>query len=236
MNFGISTAVIKIRKPWLIRPAGTLVANVIRLLMGTVRRRISLAGPEHHPPAAGSETYIYVFWHEGLILMTGFGVPAHVLTSHHADGELMTRVCRHMKIGVIRGSTTRGGSAALLGLIRRTGGTHVALTPDGPVGPRRRLKPGAVALAAATGMAIVPVGIACSAAWRAGSWDRLMVPTPWATAHYVTGPAIRVPAGLDRAGVTRYCRLTEAALAAVTKAAERWAAGGPRPVPLAACA
>ena len=66
-----------------------------------------------------------------------------------------------MKIGVIRGSTTRGGSTALLGLIRRTGGTHVVLTPDGPVGPRRRLKPGAVALAGMTGMPIVPIGVAC---------------------------------------------------------------------------
>ena len=94
-----------------------------------------------------------------------------------------------MKIGVIRGSTTRGGSAALLGLIRRAGGSHVVLTPDGPTGPRRRLKPGAIALASMTGMPIVPIGIACPTAWRAGSWDRMMVPLPWATAFYVSGPA-----------------------------------------------
>jgi hypothetical protein len=121
----------------------------------------------------------------------------------------------------------------LLGLIRRSGGTHVVLTPDGPVGPRRRLKAGAVALASATGMPVVPVGIACPSAWRAGSWDRLMIPKPYSTAHFVTGPAIRVPAGLDRAGQGRYCRLTEEAMGLVTRAAERWAAGGPRPVPAA---
>lgn len=229
---------IKLRKPWLIRPAGTLLAATIRLLMGTVRRRVACAGPESHPASAG-ERYVYVFWHEAIVLMTAFEAKAHVLTSLHADGELMTRICGHLGIGVIRGSTTRGGSAALLGLVRRTGGTHVALTPDGPQGPRRRLKPGAVALAGMTGMAIVPVGVACSAAWRARSWDRMMVPKPYSTAHYVAGPAVRVPAGLDRDGLARYCRLTEAALATAQAAADRWAAGGPRPVtavPLAASA
>jgi hypothetical protein len=231
--------VIKLRKPWLVRPVGTLAGVVARLLMGTVRRREAVAGPERQPPAPDGERYIYVFWHEALILMTAYSVPAHVLTSQHADGELFTRIARQLKIGVIRGSTTRGGSAALLGLIRRSGGTHVVLTPDGPRGPRRQLKPGAVALAAMTGMPLVPIGIACPTAWRAGSWDRMMVPPPWATAYYVTGPAIRVPAGVDRGRLNWYCRQTEAALAVVTTAAERWAAGGPRPIPatpLAACA
>jgi lysophospholipid acyltransferase (LPLAT)-like uncharacterized protein len=221
--------VIKLRKPWLIRPAGTLAATVIRLLMGTVRIRLAVAGPERQPPT-DNERFVFVFWHEAIVLMTGFRIPLHVLSSLHADGELMTRICRHLKIGVIRGSTTRGGSQALLGLVRRTGGTHVALTPDGPVGPRRRLKPGAVALASTTGMRIVPVGISCPTAFRARSWDRMMVPLPWTTAHYVTGPAITVPAGLDRTGLTRYCRLVEDSLGTVTDAAERWAAGGPRPV------
>src|SRR5205807_9175779 len=141
-------------------------------------------------------------WHEALVLMTAFRAPAHILASLHADGELFTRVARQLRVGVIRGSTTRGGSAALLGLIRRTGGTNIVLTPDGPRGPRRQLKPGAVALASMTGMQIVPIGIACPAAWRARSWDRMMVPPPWATAYYVSGPAIRVPDRLDRGGLS----------------------------------
>jgi lysophospholipid acyltransferase (LPLAT)-like uncharacterized protein len=92
---------------------------------------------------------------------------------------------------------------------------------------------------------LIPCGFACSAAWRARSWDRMIVPKPYSTACFVTGPAIRVPPGLDRTGLQRYCRETEAAMATLTAAAERWAAGGPRPVPyvspvtappLAACA
>ena len=229
----------KLRKPWLIRPAGTIAANVIRLLMGTVRQRMAMAGTTPVPLPPDLEPHLFIFWHEFLLLMTPFKVKLHVLTSLHADGELMTRVCKHLKLGVVRGSTTRGGSKALLGLIRRSGGTHVALTPDGPTGPRRRLKAGAIALAGIAGMPIVPVGVACPAGWRVRSWDRMIIPRPWAAAHYVTGPPIRVPAGLDRTGTNRCCREVEAALETVTKAAERWAAGGSRPVPavpLAACA
>jgi lysophospholipid acyltransferase (LPLAT)-like uncharacterized protein len=230
---------IKLRKSWQIRPVGTLAANAIRLIMGTVRKRYAVAGPEPHPPPPDGERNIYAFWHEFLVPMTSFPANAHVLTSLHADGELMTRVCLNLGLKVIRGSSTRGGSAALLGLVRRDGGTHVALTPDGPRGPRRKLKPGAIALAGITGMPILPVGVACSAGWRAGSWDRMIVPVPWSTAYYVVGPGVRVPEGLGRSGIVRYCRLVEAAIANVTTAAERWAAGGPRPVaaaPLAAAA
>ena len=229
---------IKLRKPWLIRPAGTLAANVIRMLMGTVRQRIALASTAPVPPLPGTGPFLYVCWHEFTILMTSFKTKAnvHVLASLHADGELMTRICTHLGLKVIRGSTTRGGSKALLGLIRRSSGSHVVMTPDGPVGPRRRMKAGAIGLAAMTGMPIVPVAAACPAAWRAGSWDRMVIPYPWATAHYVAGPSIWVPAGLDRAGTNHYCRQVEDALATVTAAAERWAAGGPRPAPLSACA
>jgi hypothetical protein len=226
--------VIKLRKPWLIRPAGTIGAAAIRALMSTVRCRVASAGTELHPPLRRppeGERFIYVFWHEGILAAIKFREPMTVLTSHHADGELMTRVVKHLGLKVIRGSTTRGGSGAMLGLIRRTAGTHIALTPDGPVGPRRRLKPGAVALASMTGLRIVPFGVGCSASWRAHSWDRMMVPKPYSTACFVTGPTFSVPPELDRAGLLYYCRKTEAALATVTEAAERWAAGGPRPIP-----
>jgi lysophospholipid acyltransferase (LPLAT)-like uncharacterized protein len=224
--------VFKIRKPWLVRPIGTIAGNAIRLLIGTVRSRTANTGAEAHPPPRGApERYIYVLWHEAIVAATAYRIPLTVLASRHADGELMTRVCRQLKFRVIRGSTTRGGSTALLGLIRHTDGTHVALTPDGPTGPRRRFKAGAVALASTTGLPLIPVGCASSNAWRARSWDRLIIPKPYSTAYFVTGPAIHVPPGLDRDGLQRYCRLTEAAMERVRVAAERWAAGGPRPAP-----
>src|SRR5437763_4414633 len=143
--------------------------------MSTVRARMANAGAEVHPPPPDSERYIYVLWHEAILAATAYRLPLTVLASRHADGEMMARVCRQLGFRVIRGSTTRGGSTAMLGLIRHTDGTHIALTPDGPVGPRRRLKAGAVGLAGMTGLPLIPVGFGCSDAWRVRSWDRLII-------------------------------------------------------------
>lgn len=222
---------MKTRSPWVINPLGTVTANFIRLLMGTVRRRIAFTGSERHPIDPREQRFVYVIWHEAFLYVTPFRVRAHILASHHTDGELMTRIAKQMKIGVIRGSTTRGGTGALLGLVRKTTDTHVLLTPDGPVGPRRRLKPGAVALASMAGVPIVPVGIANPTAWRVRNWDRMMIPKPWSTAHYVFGSSIQIPPELNRAGIKSQCQVVEKALASVTEAAERWATGGPRPIP-----
>jgi lysophospholipid acyltransferase (LPLAT)-like uncharacterized protein len=222
---------MKLRHPWLIGLAATLAAGVIRSWMGAVRPRTALLGPERHPADPRAERYVYAFWHESLLLLTPFRVRASVLISHHADGELIARVCRHLRIGVVRGSTTRGGSAALLELVRRGREAHLAITPDGPRGPRRRVQPGVVSVAALTGLPVVPVGVGCASAWRAGSWDRMLLPRPGSAAHYVAGPAVRVPPGLDRPAMEEYRRLVEDRLLAVTAAAERWAAGGPRPAP-----
>jgi len=63
------------------------------------------AGPERHPPDIHDERYVYVLWHEASLAVSAYRIPLHVLASRHADGELMARICRHLGIGVIRGST-----------------------------------------------------------------------------------------------------------------------------------
>jgi lysophospholipid acyltransferase (LPLAT)-like uncharacterized protein len=166
-------------------------------------------------------------WHETVLLGASIKAPIHVLISQHADGELIAQVCRRLGIGVVRGSSTRGGSRALLGLIRRGRQTHLVVTPDGPRGPRRHVQPGLVFLAAVTGLPIVPVGIGFTAAWRARSWDRLAIPKPWSRAVVVFAPEISVPPNLDRAELERYRQRIEAALHRVTAEAERRAAGLP---------
>src|SRR5262245_1025088 len=112
---------MKLRHPTLIAAAAALAAGLVRLWLGTVRPRLALTGPERHPIDPRRQRYIYVFWHESLLLMTAWWrVKLFVLISHHADGELITRVCRRLGFGVVRGSTTRGGGPALLELVRRS--------------------------------------------------------------------------------------------------------------------
>ncbi len=108
---------------------------------------------------------IFAFWHNRQLMMPlayrGSGV--YVLVSQHRDGELIARIAERLGIPKVRGSSTRGGAAALRELIRvGRSGADLAVTPDGPKGPRYVAKLGVVQLAKATGLPIVPVTFSCS--------------------------------------------------------------------------
>ena len=160
------------------RAAGILGQGLVGGLFTTLRVRRS-----------GEESYLrfrregqpvaFVFWHGQLLPLVhvhrGEGVV--VLVSEHADGEYITRVIERHGFGTARGSSTRGGTRGLKGLVRAArAGRDVALTPDGPRGPARRFKPGALAVAQLAGLPVVPVAAGASATWRFRSWDAFMVP------------------------------------------------------------
>jgi lysophospholipid acyltransferase (LPLAT)-like uncharacterized protein len=99
----------------------------------------------------------------------------------------------------------------------------LGITPDGPRGPRRELKPGAVMIASQTGLAIVPVGIGFVRAWRFGSWDRFALPVPFSVLVGVVGEPIFVPGDLDRNGLEQWVKVVEGELLRMTALAEDWA-------------
>jgi lysophospholipid acyltransferase (LPLAT)-like uncharacterized protein len=101
---------------------------------------------------------------------------------------------------------------------------HITITPDGPRGPRRVVKPGLVYLASRLGLPIVPAGFGLNRPWRGKSWDRFAVPRPFSRACCVTDEIIRVPATADRDTLEVYRRQVEAAITRATDLAERWAA------------
>ncbi len=106
---------------------------------------------------------IIAFWHAHLLLMlhTKWRGPAVVMISRSRDGEYIARVFDHYGVESARGSSTRGGSAALRELIRAArAGKNIVFTPDGPKGPNRIVKDGIVAAAQATGLPIVPIAFA----------------------------------------------------------------------------
>src|SRR5262249_26589465 len=103
---------------------------------------------------------------------------------------------------------------------------HLAITPDGPRGPRRKVQQGLVYLAARTGLAIVPIGIAYSKSWRMGSWDRFALPKPWSLAVCITGEPIEVSGDPDRALFDEYVERVENAMQHLTGLAERWINSG----------
>jgi lysophospholipid acyltransferase (LPLAT)-like uncharacterized protein len=224
---------MKIRAPWLIKAAGFAGSWLVRLLVGTLRFRYYGVGQVLHPHAPGlRQRYIYCFWHENMLLLAyHFGRPdVLVLISQHADGQLIAEICRHLGFGLVRGSTTRGGVEALRQMIRAGQDAHVAITPDGPKGPRREVQPGLVYLAARTGLEILPIGVGYRRPWRMRSWDQFAVPRPGTFATCVNGAPIRIPETADREQLERYRLHVQDALRRASDVAERWAEqGGPAP-------
>jgi lysophospholipid acyltransferase (LPLAT)-like uncharacterized protein len=218
---------MKIRNRWLIKALGFLAALLVRVWVGTVRYRYRPLGASmdpHQPHFDGR--YIYAFWHENILLPAyQYGRPdIYVLISEHADGELIAEACRHLRFRLVRGSTTRRGVKAVRQMIQLAQKNHLAVTPDGPRGPRRQVQAGLVYLAARTGLPIVPMGIAWRRAWRMRSWDRFALPVPWSLASLVTTEPIRVPQTVDKVELERYRKQVEQALEHATAVAERMAA------------
>jgi lysophospholipid acyltransferase (LPLAT)-like uncharacterized protein len=178
--------------------------------------------PTIHPRRTGGLRNLYIFWHETLVSMAGcyarYNIP--VLISQHRDGELITQIIRCLGSGAIRGSSTRGGDRALRQMIEQSRLSHLAVTPDGPRGPRRKMQMGPVYLASRAGVRIVPLGLAAKGAWRANSWDRLAIPKPFMPIYVCCGTPITVPADLSRSELEQYRVLCERSLNETQQRAE----------------
>ncbi len=132
-----------------------LASLFIRLLHASVRARHVHAENIERTPQ-----YILAFWHAHLLLMlhSRYRRPISVIISQSKDGEVIARVFDWYGVDSARGSSTRGGGAALRELIREARqGKNIVFTPDGPKGPARIVKEGVVYAAQATGLPIVPI-------------------------------------------------------------------------------
>jgi lysophospholipid acyltransferase (LPLAT)-like uncharacterized protein len=145
-----------------------------------------------------AEKMILAFWHNrqiGVLALASLIEPAKVLVSRHGDGEIISQIVSRFGIGSVRGSSTRGGVRALRQLITETHSSHILMTPDGPVGPRYRLKGGTVALAALTGRPIYWISFGVDRAWIFNSWDRFILPKPFARLRFRAAGPITIAKG-----------------------------------------
>ncbi len=182
----------------LIAVAGWLVYLGLLLLKWTTRWRLE-GGDWLLEAGREGDRVIYAFWHDRLVMMpllVALRPGVCVMNSRHRDGEIITRAVRRLGVKVVRGSSTRGWSAGLRGMLGAAeAGLDLAMVIDGPRGPRHVAKGGAVALAQATGRKLVPLSYACSWGIRLRSWDRLEIPLPLARIVFIAGRAITVANG-----------------------------------------
>ena len=138
---------------------------------------------------------IYTFWHNHIFLGTFYfrhrGIV--IMTSRSFDGEYIARFIQRFGYGAIRGSSSRGGSRALVTMIKAMrSGLPMGFSLDGPRGPRHEVKPGPVMLAKKTGNPIMPFVVEPRSCWETNSWDRMHIPKPFTTARIIIGKPIYV--------------------------------------------
>ncbi len=180
------------------RVAPWLGAWLIRLLGLTLRFRALDKQRLREAPAL-YKNVIYAFWHNRLILMPHLYKTAYgddklaVMVSQSKDGQIIADIIERFGFLPVRGSTTRGGKAALREMIRvLKAGWRGGFTPDGPRGPRYEAGPGVVVLAHLTGLPIVPVCWDVSKKIVFSSWDKMILPLPLARAVFRYGEPIEV--------------------------------------------
>ncbi|HEX8430671.1 MAG TPA: lysophospholipid acyltransferase family protein [Longimicrobium sp.] len=139
---------------------------------------------------------VFTLWHGRLLPCTYHHRHQDVATiiSQHRDGEYINRVVRKWGYHTVRGSSSRGGVEALRELVKHLrAGRSVAITPDGPRGPREKMKPGPLLAAQLSGAPIIPTVSGASRAWYFGGWDRFLIPKPFARLQVLYGEPVFVP-------------------------------------------
>jgi lysophospholipid acyltransferase (LPLAT)-like uncharacterized protein len=195
--------------------------GIIRLIGPTLRVSVSYEDGAQH--RLDQRPLVASFWHSCMIPATYIfrDMGIRVMSSNSYDGEYMGRIIHKFGFVAVKGSSSRNAVRALLGLRRSLeDGWTVAFTLDGPRGPRHKVKPGPVALARSSGLALTMFHAAVDRAWVLNSWDRLVIPIPFSRVLVRVGKLINVPGNATDEEVEHYTAELQAALDRVCQFSE----------------
>jgi lysophospholipid acyltransferase (LPLAT)-like uncharacterized protein len=170
-----------LKQKFLLFVASFLGPFIIRLIGSTWKVRYECE-PELNQCRAKYGKMIFCFWHNRILSLcyTHRKRNVGILISTHFDGEIIARIVQRMGYHPIRGSSTKMGATGLFGMLKYDKAKDLAITVDGPKGPRGMVKPGVIFLAAKSGLPIIPVSCNSSKKWVLSSWDRFQIPKPFA--------------------------------------------------------
>lgn len=209
--------------------APALIGAYVKLLRKTCK--INITGVEQ------IQTYIDTqqpmlpcYWHQQMTFAVHFllglcqqGVKASVLVSPSKDGNIGDTVLKKMGVGVLRGSAHRTGALALRDIYLTVSKEKcsVGMAVDGPLGPAREAKVGAITLAQLSGAPIIPVANACDRKIHLNSWDNFFLPLPFSTVHIVIGQPIAVEKRVSAEQITEFQQQLTAQLNQLSLQAEQ---------------
>ncbi|HEX6925478.1 MAG TPA: lysophospholipid acyltransferase family protein [Longimicrobiaceae bacterium] len=211
------------RPPRSVRIVSRLGGTLLTTLMRTTR--FERSGVQYYDAWIGSgRPAIYVLWH-GRLLPCAYYHRHHglaTLISRHRDGDYIAGVVEKWGFRVVRGSSSRGGASALLQMVRLLReGVGLAVTPDGPRGPRQKMKTGPLFAAQRAGVPLIPVTAGTRQAWWFEGWDRFLVPRPFARIHLAYGEPLFVPPEAGESEIQRLAAQLEQSLNELTARVDR---------------
>lgn len=220
-----SGVVVPHQAKWHQRLAAALIYAFIRGLAGTVR--FTLDDRPGYFKGQPREKLIFAIWHNRLALsvilyrrfILKFAPERRMagMVSASRDGGLLAQILEHFGIEPVRGSSSRRGPQALREMVSfGECGYDLAITPDGPRGPRYEVQEGVISTAQLTGQPIVPVSYHLNWKIRLNTWDRFQVPLPFARCDITVGKVLRVPREASDAEREKLRQQLEAELRAIT--------------------
>lgn len=177
------------------RAAAGVGGAVLGALLSTARFEVH--GAEHYRQFTDSgQPVLFALWHGRLLPLAYHHRHQRLVTlvSRSSDGEYIARLLDRWGFEAVRGSSSRGGGEALRSMMRLARrGRSLTITPDGPRGPRQRMKPGAIVAAQMTGLPIIPAAAGADRGWWFDSWDRFLLPKPFARIRVAYGEPHPIP-------------------------------------------
>lgn len=203
---------------------GGLARGLITLVCSTTHWRRESA-PEADTLMTSNQPFLAISWHNRLMLAQVLwpkGKTLAMVLSSHGDSQILARAYRSIISRPIVGSSRKDARAAYRGMIQALkDGLPVAVTPDGPRGPRMRCQMGVIQAAARAGVPVLPMSWSVKRHTLARSWDRFIIAWPFNSGIVKIGAPIEVPADSDRGTLEEMRQLVEARLNALTAEADQ---------------
>jgi lysophospholipid acyltransferase (LPLAT)-like uncharacterized protein len=216
---------MKIRSRWLNTVLSHCATFGLRVLFLTIRVqhfKVVEDGTPYSPPV-GQQRFTFSMWHDQIVLAV-FSLRTWNLAgliSQHRDGGYLADSVLIAGIQPVRGSTSRGGAEAVREILGLPD-LHLAMTPDGPRGPRRKMKEGIVFISSRSDRPIVPTALVCSRQWSVpGSWTNMAIPKPFSKVTLITGTPITIPIELPREEMMAWAEFVSDEMARLELLAER---------------
>ena len=221
-----SGPVIPHKPKWHQRLAAWIIWLAVSAISATIRYR--LHDPHGYMKHKDFSQTIFCIWHNRLALCMkiyfkfarerGTAPGLAGLVSASRDGALLTAVFERFAVQPVRGSSSRRGGQALLELTTwAQRGYDLAITPDGPRGPRYVVADGAVTLAQVTALPLVPASYHLNWKIEAKSWDGFQIPLPFARCDIYIGQAMRLPRETTDAEREEFRKQLETKLRSITQ-------------------